>query len=62
MEPDPSVLRAIEDASARDPGNAALKIHYAQLLRDAGRFEDCLEQLGQVLSVARLLARSFARE
>lgn len=52
MEPDPSVLRAIEDASARDPGNAALKIHYSQLLRDAGRFEECLEQLGQVLNVA----------
>jgi SpoVK/Ycf46/Vps4 family AAA+-type ATPase len=51
MEPDPSVLRAIEDASARDPGNVALKIHYSQLLRDAGRFKECLEQLGQVLSV-----------
>lgn len=51
MEPDPSVLRAIEDASARDPGNMALRIHYSQLLRDAGRFTDCLGQVEQVLNV-----------
>jgi SpoVK/Ycf46/Vps4 family AAA+-type ATPase len=49
MEPDPSVLRAIEAASAQDPANLALKVHYAQLLSDAGRFEDALHQLEEVL-------------
>jgi SpoVK/Ycf46/Vps4 family AAA+-type ATPase len=49
MEPDPSVLRAIEAASAQDPSNLALKVHYAQLLSDADRFDDALHQLEQVL-------------
>jgi SpoVK/Ycf46/Vps4 family AAA+-type ATPase len=49
MEPDPSVLRAIEAASAQDPSNLALKVHYAQLLSDAGRFDSALHQLEQVL-------------
>jgi AAA+ superfamily predicted ATPase len=49
MAPEPDVIRAIEAAVAAEPGNAALRIHLAGLLIDAGRLQDALGQLEAVL-------------
>jgi SpoVK/Ycf46/Vps4 family AAA+-type ATPase len=49
MAPDPELLRAIEEAADADPGNAALQVHLATLLVDAGRPADALGRLEPVL-------------
>jgi AAA+ superfamily predicted ATPase len=49
MAPDPDLLRAIEAAAGADPGNAALQVHLAGLLMDAGRPADALARLEPVL-------------
>jgi len=50
MAPDPGVISAIEAAVASEPGNAGLRAHLADLLVQAGRPDDALEQALVVLS------------
>ena len=49
MTPDPAVIRAIESAVSADPGNAALRVHLAGLLMDAGQPRAALVHLEAVL-------------
>ena len=49
MAPDPDLLRAIEEAAAADPANAALQVHLAGLLVEADRPADALARLEPVL-------------
>jgi hypothetical protein len=49
MEPDSSVIRAVEAAVSTDPGNAALRLHLASLLNEAGRLQVSLEHVEIIL-------------
>lgn len=49
MEPDSSVIRAVEVAVSTDPGNSALRLHLASLLNGAGRLQDSLGHVEIIL-------------
>jgi SpoVK/Ycf46/Vps4 family AAA+-type ATPase len=49
MTPDPTLIRAIEAAVSADPGNSPLRVHLAELLINAERPAEALEQLEVVL-------------
>src|ERR1700689_2321123 len=49
MEPDNSVIAAVEAAVAADPGNSALRLHLATLLSAAGRPHDSLGNVEIIL-------------
>jgi AAA+ superfamily predicted ATPase len=51
MAADPSVIAAIEAAVASSPDNAALRVHLAQLLLDAGRADLALQHCRAALAV-----------
>ena len=51
MMPDPNVIRAIEAAVSADPSNLALRIHLSELLIEAERPVDALEQIEEVLRI-----------
>ncbi|MDQ4091558.1 MAG: ATP-binding protein [Actinomycetota bacterium] len=50
MGSDPDVIAVMEAAVAAAPGNAALRVHLATLLLDAGRAEDALEHATAALA------------
>jgi len=50
MSVDPSVILALSTAAEADPANAALRMHLASLLYDAGRYAEALESCRVVLS------------
>lgn len=49
MEPDPDLVRALEEGVSREPENAALRLHLAALLADHGRFAEALGHVELVL-------------
>ena len=50
MPADPSVLAALSAAVSADPDNAALRLHYAELLASADRFANALTEAAQILA------------
>ncbi len=49
VAPEPNLISAIEAAVASDPGNSALRVHLGELLIEAGRPGDALNQAEAVL-------------
>jgi predicted Zn-dependent protease len=52
MHADPDVIAALQSVVDREPENLPLRLHLGQLLLDAGRARDALEQARRVLEHA----------